>query len=218
MGRFGEARRLAEEHDRVAAPLSSHHRVHGVAVLLEADELAARWDAIAALTPRAEQDVEANLDTPCIRNARSLLVAAAAAAVIGSSSEAARLERKAEAVATEGYGFVLAAPRLRLALLRDDLDASEELVGQIDPARGQSWFGLAAEAARLDALAALGRRELVEEVGERMLRPGTYLEPFARRAIGLVRADRGLLREAAAMFDAMQLGWHAEQTRALLRT
>jgi tetratricopeptide (TPR) repeat protein len=216
VGRFREARRLAEEHDRVAAPLSPHHRVHGVAVLLEVEELAGAWEAISALTPRAEQDVDANLDTPCIRNARSLFVAAAAAHATGSASAGDRLERKAETVATEGYDFVLAAPRLRLALLRGDLDSADEFLAQIDPARGQSWFGLAAEAARLDALAALGRREQVEELAEPALRPGSYLHPFARRALGVVRADRELLRDAVRAFDSMGLDWHVEQTRALL--
>jgi tetratricopeptide (TPR) repeat protein len=215
VGRFGEARRLAEEHDQVSASLSPHHRVHGVAVLLEVEELAADWAAISALTPRTEHDVDANLDTPCIRNARSLLVAAVAAQAAGSSARAERLERHGEAVATEGYDFVLAAPRLRLALLRSDLNAADELLGQIDPARGQTWFGLAAEAARLDALAALGRREDVEEAARPALRAGTYLDPFARRAVGLVRGDQDLLRDARRAFEAMRLDWHAEQTRAL---
>jgi hypothetical protein len=46
-----------------------------------------------------------------------------------------------------------------------------------------------------------------------LLRPGTYLEPFALRALGIVRGDPALVDEAAFRFDTMALGWHAAQTR-----
>ena len=45
--------------------------------------------------------------------------------------------------------------------------------------------------------------------------PGTYLEPFALRALGLVREDETLLERAARCFEAFGLGWHAAGTRAL---
>jgi hypothetical protein len=48
------------------------------------------------------------------------------------------------------------------------------------------------------------------------LRPGTYLEPFALRALGAVRQEEVLLKQAVDRFDAMGLTWHAEQTRELL--
>jgi len=38
-----------------------------------------------------------------------------------------------------------------------------------------------------------------------LLRPATYLEPFALRALGTVCADRSLLDLAAARFD--ETGW-----------
>jgi hypothetical protein len=47
-------------------------------------------------------------------------------------------------------------------------------------------------------------------------KPGTFAEPFARRALGIARDDRALLRLALERFEAMELSWHAEQTRRLL--
>jgi hypothetical protein len=49
-----------------------------------------------------------------------------------------------------------------------------------------------------------------------VLRPHTYLEPFALRALGLVREDEELIREAIDRFRAMELDWHAAQTESLL--
>ena len=71
-------------------------------------------------------------------------------------------------------------------------------------------------AAQLDGLAALGDRERVEQEAARTLQPGTYLEPFAFRALGLVRENEALLSEAAECFAAFGLDWHAARTRALL--
>jgi hypothetical protein len=75
---------------------------------------------------------------------------------------------------------------------------------------------LSAVSARLDALAALGDRAAVEAEAHLQSRPGTYFEPFALRALGIVREDDALLREALERFEQLGLGWHAEQTRALL--
>ena len=49
-----------------------------------------------------------------------------------------------------------------------------------------------------------------------LLRPGTYLEPYALRALGLVREDSTLLEPADERFAAMSLAWHAAQTRGVL--
>jgi hypothetical protein len=48
------------------------------------------------------------------------------------------------------------------------------------------------------------------------MRPGTYLEPFALRALGFARGDAALLTDAAARFEAMGLEWHVGETRKLL--
>jgi hypothetical protein len=166
------------------------------------------------LTGRTEQAVSANLDTPCSRNARSLLVCAVASAVSGAEQRAAELERAAEELGMEGYDFALESPRLRLALLRGDLQP----VGEALEAAGSHnlSFGLARLAARLDALAALRERRRVEEDAPPLVRAGTYIEPFALRALGIVREDETLVGRANDRLRGMGLDWHAEQTDALI--
>jgi hypothetical protein len=210
--RFAEAMRLAAEHDAIVEPLSDHHRLHGIAVLLEVEEVCGNWNRILDLADRTEAAVEANLTTPCVRNARTLLVTALAAAHTGDEETARQYERRAEEVATEGYDLVLAAPRTWLALLRGEIDELDRLE-PVDLARVKHEYALPAAAARLDALAALKERSLIERGAPRLLQPGTYLEPFALRALGAVREDELLIEQAAHRFDAMGLNWHAEQSR-----
>ena len=216
-GRFREARRLARAYDELASPLTPHHRVHAVSILIEVEELAGAWEAVAELQPRAEQAIADNLSTPCVRNPRSLLVCAAAQVELGDEAAAGELEERARAVWMEGYGSTLDAPLLRLALLRGELDQAERLVG-VPELRGwhRGWFLFSALAARLDALATLGRTKEVEEEASRHRRPAMYLEPFALRALGRVHEDPSLVERAAAAFDAMGLTGHAAATRALL--
>ena len=72
-------------------------------------------------------------------------------------------------------------------------------------------------AALFDALVALGDRERIEAEAPQWLQPGTYVEPFARRALGAVREEGSLLNEAAARFEEIGLAWHAHETRNLLK-
>ena len=212
---FDEARRNALLHDEVTSVLSPHHRVHGASVLLELEELLGNWRAVQLLQGRIEEAVAANLATPCMRHERSLLVCALARAQAGETGEAERLEKDADAHRMTGYGTALSTPRLLLALERADLGAAESLVGEPVVHR-TNWFYLSSMTAHLTALAALGQRERVETAAARALRPGTYLEPFALRALGLVREDDELVAQAASMFEALGLGWHAARARALL--
>jgi class 3 adenylate cyclase len=218
LGRFADSRRLASLHDEVVQTLSAHHRLHGVAVLLEVEEVCGGWDRILGLAERTTSAVMDNLSTPCIRNARSLLVTALAAARSGNAEAAASFEERGEEVATEGYDFILAAPRAQLALLRGDSDSALALTRPFDEFAGtvQTWFALQAATARLDALAAAKDRRNLEREAEPLLRPETYLEPFALRALGIVREDEQLIARAIERFDAMQLDWYAAQTRTLL--
>ena len=214
-GRFDDAQRFTILHDEVTSGLSPHHRVHGVAARLELEELRGNWDVALKLQHPVEHAVVDNAATPCVRNPRSLLVCAIAHAYSGEELEAQRLEEQAEELGMTGYGTVLDAPRIQLALHRGDLDAVASLLGE--PAvRRSNWFYLSSMATQLDALAALRERERVEAEANNLLRPNTYLEPFALRALGIVRGDRGLIERAAATFDALGLGWHAATTRALL--
>jgi cell division protein FtsB len=166
------------------------------------------------LTERTERAVSANLDTPCSRNARSLLVCAVASAAMGDEQRAAELERAAEELGMEGHDFALESPRLRLELLRGNL----QVVGEaLEAAANHNLsFGLARLTARMDALAALRDAERVEEDAAPLLQAGTYIEPFALRALGIVREDETLVIQANERLRGMGLDWHAEQTDALI--
>ena len=213
-GRFREARRLARAHDEIAATLTPHHRLHGVAIEIEVEELLGRWDLVRQLQERAELAVAANLETPCVRNPRVLLVEALANELNGDKRSSRRLEERALELWMDGYGFTLDTPRLRLALARSDLDAVDELLARPETEHGwhRGWFVFANVAARLDALAALGRADEVEEEAPHHARRRNYLRPFALRALGRVRRDDALVDTARAEFEALGLDWHASST------
>lgn len=214
LGRLDECRRLAGLHDAATARLTAHHRLHGVAFLLEVEYLAGAWETILALRGRAEDAVAANADTPCVMNGRSLLICAISAAQLGRQLDARRLEERADALGFEGYETVLGTLRMRLALHRGDVDAVEKHLAEPLPEQGQNWYLLSAVAARLDALAALGDRDRVESEAEPLARAGTYLEPFALRALGTVRDDPDLLARATACFATLGLRGHCERAPA----
>jgi class 3 adenylate cyclase len=213
VAQIDEARRLAKTADDLSQKLSPHHQLHGLALQLEVEELAGGWERIVALTERTERAVSANLDTPCSRNARSLLVGAVASAAMGDQRRAAELERAAEELGMEGYDFSLESPRLRLGLLRGNLEPLREALEAA--ASHNLSFGLARLAARMDALAALRDRR-VEEDAPPLVQAGTYIEPFALRALGIVRGDKTLVSQARDRLRGMGLDWHAEQTDALI--
>jgi hypothetical protein len=114
-----------------------------------------------------------------------------------------------------GYGTVQDTPRIELALLRDDLEAVASLLGEPGVRRSNSTYP-SSMATHLDGLAALGERARVEAEAKRLLQPGTYFEPFALRALGVVREDASLIERAAGRFEGLGLDWHAARTRALL--
>ena len=214
LGRLREGRRLAEEHAAHTTHLSSHHRMHSVALLMETEELAGNWDAILALGNEIEEAVEANRDTPCVRNARCLLVYAAASAQRGDEDAARALESAAEEIGLEGHEYALEAAWIRLALARHDRESLERLLE-----RGRSHrfvFDLQAFAARFDAIAALRDPGRAEDEAPPFLQPGTFLEPFALRALGAARGDERLIAEANDRFRALKLDWHADQTTVLM--
>jgi hypothetical protein len=76
-------------------------------------------------------------------------------------------------------------------------------------------FGIDTAAARLDALVALGETARVEDEAEPHLEQASFTQPFAFRALGVVRADASLLDRAAARFEEMGLEWRADETRTL---
>jgi hypothetical protein len=214
-GGFVEARRLARLHDEVTSELTPHHRLHGVAFLLEVEELAAGWERIRELTPRAEQAVTANAATPCVHNPRSLLVCALAHACLGEDDEARRLLGAADSLGAEDHGRTWDT-RIRLALRWDDLTSVERLVAEAEAPRSSLIRStkFAPPAALLEAWAALGLRDTVERKAPPLLRARTYLEPFALRALGIVRSEPALVEQAADRFEALGLDWHAAEARA----
>jgi hypothetical protein len=214
-GQFDEARRYTVSNAEITSELSPHHRLHGVVGSLMLEELLGNWKAVSALQQRVEEAVAANVVTPCVFDARSLLVCALASAHLGDEEEARRLEHEAKALMMTGYGTVLDTPRLQLALLRHDLAAVKSLLGEPGVRRSNFPY-LSSMATYMDGLAALGERARVEAEGSRLLQPGSYLEPFALRALGIVRGDASLVERAADQFDAFGLDWHATRTRALL--
>ena len=215
VGRIPEARRLAAENDVLVARLTPHHRVHGIACVTEVEELAGNWERIRELEPRIELTVAENLATPCIRNARSLLVCAAAAEILGDRDRSRALEAEADELAATRLGVALGGPRMRLALARADIDVLRTLLGESDWYSRQTWFVLPGAAVRLDVLAVFGTEQTIGS--DDMPAPNGYLEPFMLRALGIVRGDEELVTQADERFRALGLDWHADQTEALIR-
>ena len=179
------------------------------------EELLGDWGAASRLQPRVEDAVAANIATPCVLNERALLVCALARAYLGDEEEACRLEQEAGAHRMTGYGPLQDAPRVQLALHRNDLVAVESFLGEPGVRRSTTYY-LSSMATHLDGLAALGERERVEAEAGRLLQPNAYLEPFALRALGVVREDASLIERTAGRFEALGLDWHAARTWALL--
>jgi hypothetical protein len=185
-------------------------------VPIEVEELLGDWQKVRRLRGETEAAVEANLDTPCVRNPRSLLVCALAEEIAGNHEEAAALVARANELGMKGHGLVLEGPRVRLELIRGNLDAVQQLMGEDDlVAQRRTGYHLGRHSIRLDALAALRDRAGVEREAALFLTPGTYLEPFAIRALGIVRESETLVTQAQERFDAMGLTWHAAQTHRL---
>jgi class 3 adenylate cyclase len=216
LGRFREGRRLARSHDEVASRLTPHHRVHGVAVLLETEALAGGWETMVALKDRTQRVVDENLDTPCVRNVLSKLLISAACAYLGDEEESRRLEERAEAIGYEGWRLPN-IPKVRVALARGELGRVEGLIQALEEPEGETWFGLLSKTTLLDARAAVGDRAGVEKLATPLLRPGSpFLEAHALRALGVVRDDAEMVEQALSRFEAMKLDWHATETRKLL--
>ena len=148
-------------------------------------------------------------------NAWCLLSCAAACGELGLDAEARRLEDATDALGMEGYGGWLDPPRARLAMVRGDLDALGPMIEGSDMWLWTIWRHLDGAATRLDALIALGRLEEAEARAIPLVQPGTYLEPFALRTLGVVRRDPNLIAQAVERFEALDLSWHAAQTPEL---
>jgi hypothetical protein len=137
---------------------------------------------------------------------------ALAAAQLGEEAEARRLQDLAARA-----GSVLGASwsdsaLLRLRLFGEDREELERALA-LEPIPGP--FDPDFPAARIDGLLALGRRAEIEDVAPALATRGGYVAPFAERALAVVRGERERLEAAARRFEAMGLGWRAEETRGL---
>ena len=214
-GRLDEARSLSDAYDAVTSNLSPHHRVHAAWEHVLCARASGRWDRLHELTPRAEAAVVASEATPCLLGPMSLLTCALAHVHLGDELEARRLEQQAYDVGFEGFGAWLVPIAIAIAVARGAGDEVERKLKEWEPDGLEDVDGLVT---RLDALVALDRRAEIEEEAPALVIPGSYIEPFALRALGFARGDEGLLERAIARFDAMGMDWHAEQTRSLIAT
>ena len=219
-GHLQEARRVLQDHDDLSKRLFPHHRLHSVAMWIEFLEVLEEWESIRTLVPRLRTAVEENLATPCVRSARSLLVCAAACAALGDEAEAGSLEREADRLRMEGFGWIIDTPRLRLALNRRDPGAVSRLIAETTDfiPRRAIWYFPAAVATHLEALAALGDAERLESDAAEFIPSDSVLSAFAMRALGTLRGDASLLDQAASRFDAYGFDAQAAHLRRLQGT
>jgi hypothetical protein len=214
VGRFAEAGRLAAAHWEAVRNLSAHHRLHAASLRLELADAVGDWSSILDDEDRVTDAVDANRATPCVRNARDLLLLALAHSCGGDEGRANALEREAALLAGEGHERSLCPPRLRRALVLRDADEVRRLVA-LAPYRTHVW-GPSVFGARLDALLALRDYESIEREAPLLLRAGSVPEPFALRALGAARKDDELIARSDNRFRALGLAWHAGQTESLL--
>jgi hypothetical protein len=181
-------------------------------MLITVEPSAGRWGAVRDLAQRAEPAVAATSATPCALHVGSLLAGALANFLLGNEQEARRLERSAEDLGMEGYSHVFDPIFIEIAIARGDLAEVERKLSEWRPGGFDDIDGLIA---RLNALVALERRSEIEVEAPAMVKPKTYLEPFALRALGYARGDAELIQQAIERFDAMGLDWYAAKTREL---
>ena len=213
VGKFKEARDVAERQVELTSRLSPHHRLHGAASVISVDALAGSWESVRDYSDRAESAFNANVATPCILGPIMLLSCALARVHLGDAEEARRLERVVEDFGMEGYDAWLRPSEVALAVARGDLVTLARMLEDWKPEGFADVEGLVTW---LDAFVALDRKAEIEREAPALVKPGTYLEPFALRALGYARHDEGLMARAIALFDGFGLDWFASQTRQML--
>jgi tetratricopeptide (TPR) repeat protein len=212
-GRFDEVREVTRAFVEVTRRLSAHHRLHAAWDHVRNEAALGRWEAARDLTAATEAAVAANADTPCALENLALLTCALAQVHCGVDDEARRLEQIVEGLGKQGF-MMRRAIDIEIAIARGDLTAIEPILETWSPQGLDDVEGLIA---RLDGLVALGRRDEIEAEAPALVIPGSYLEPFALRALGWARGDDEQVHRAIERFEAMGLDWHAAQTAGWLR-
>jgi hypothetical protein len=163
-----------------------------------------------------EERIEANLATPCGRHANITMLQAIAHAQAGDADEAHRLESLAQARTRNTASSFVRPLHAQLALARGDMDAALGWIPEAfdaDLARRWWWFAMPATITYLDVHSAAGLRDNIEAAAARVVEEGCpILQPFAMRALGRVRNDEGLVREAAAVFRELGLAARERET------
>jgi class 3 adenylate cyclase/tetratricopeptide (TPR) repeat protein len=213
IGRFKEAREFAARQIEVASRLSPHHRLHAAHSVVSVSAMAGDWEAIVAYSGKAETAFVDNMATPCILGSVMLLTCALGSVHEGNDAEAQRFETMVTDFGMEGYKLTLDPVEIELANARGDTATLNRKLRDFHPTELDDVEGLIAW---LDALVTLDRRAEIEEAAPALAIPGSYLEPFALRALGYARGDDALIERAAARFAEMGLHWHASKTRELL--
>jgi len=209
-GKLAEAHQIADAYDDVTRRLSPHHRLHAAWMRVQVEACAGRWEEVRDLTERAEFAVAANAETSCALEDGALLYCALAHEILGDDDEARRLENIVAGLGHEGFEYIRRSMDVQLAIARHDLRAIERMLEEWTP---YGFIDVEGLIARLDGLVALERRADIEEDAPSLVIEGSYLEPFALRALGWARGDDALVQRAIDRFEAMGLGWHADQTR-----
>lgn len=97
-------------------------------------------------------------------------------------------------------------------MLRGDKEGARRLLHNYGRPTLRFMFDMAGAMAWLDASAALGLAEDVEREAPALAAPGTCIEPFAVRALGIVRGDQSLLELAKGRFAELGQDWYAAQS------
>jgi class 3 adenylate cyclase len=205
VARFVEAEQYVQRAADIAERLSPHHAVHLMGSRVAVWEAIGDWAAVRETQPEIERVVAANAATPCSYNARLLLSCAVACAAGGLDDETRRLERQTLALDLEDYRMWFDPLRAQLALWRGDTAALHALLPDMN-----SWamplfvhcFGVVMQ---LETLLALGRHDEATKVAAERGQPGSYLEPFALRAMGIARDDGDLRARAHQLFGKLGL-------------
>jgi len=214
IGRFEEAKEIAAREVELASRLSPHHRLHAASGVVFVAALAGDWEAVVRYSEKAESAFADNMSTPCILGSVMLLTCALGSIHEGNDQAAQRFETMVRDFGMEGYQEMLDPVEIELANARGDVATLDRKLRDFHPTELYDVEGLIAW---LGALVALDRRPEIEEAAPALVIPGSYLEPFALRALGYARRDDALIEQAAARFTEMGLDWHASRTKALLR-
>ena len=161
---------------------------------LELGDACGDWETLVAETGAASDAVRENLETPCVRNPRDLLLCALAHVCLGDEARAVELERDAERIAGQGYETYLSAPRLRMALERGDREAASAL------ARAAAGAGVRVGVGR--ALAPARRARRASAAYDAIEREAPELAPAGDASSSRSRCGRSASRGATTTCSA----------------